>query len=177
MSAFWATLIAYELVWFAAVIGAGHGLAWPGAAAAGLFALWRLAASRCRWIELKLIAVTVALALVLEGLWVTSGLIAYSAPWPVPNAPAWLMGVWVAFALTIVPLFGYLRGRPKLAVLIGAVGGPLAYAGAARGHALQFSPPAWRGLAALSFGWAIVLPSLTGLAALWLRRSAPQIAR
>lgn len=177
MRAFWITLAAYELVWLAAVVGAGHGIVWPGIAAAGLFAAWRLAASPWRWIELKLIAVTLALALALEGLWVTSGLIAYSAPWPFPNAPAWLLALWVAFALTLVPLFGYLHGRPKLAVLIGAVGGPLAYAGAARGHALQFPTPAWRGLAALSLGWAIALPSLTGLAARWLRKSAAGAVR
>ena len=27
---FWLSLIGYQTVWFAAVIGAGHGLAWPG---------------------------------------------------------------------------------------------------------------------------------------------------
>jgi hypothetical protein len=177
MRAFWSTLIAYELVWFAAVIGAGHGLVWPGVVAAGLFAAWRLAASSCRRIELRLIAVTVALALGLEGLWVTCGLIAYSAPWPLPNAPAWLIALWVAFALTLVPLFGHLHGRPKLAVLVGAVGGPLAYAAAARAHALQFPTSAWRGLTALSLGWAFALPSLTGLAARWLRKSAAGAAR
>jgi hypothetical protein len=177
MSAFWITLVAYQLVWFAAVVGAGRGLLWPGVAAAGLFAAWRLIASSCRCIELKLVAVTMALALLLEATWVSSGLIRYSAPWPLPGAPAWLMALWVAFALTLVPLFGYLQGRPGLAVLVGAVGGPLAYAGAARGHALQFSTPAWRGLAALSLGWALALPALTGLAARWLRRGAAEAAR
>ena len=177
MMAFCTTLAAYELVWLAAVVGAGHGLAWPGAAAAALFAAGRLSVSPCRRIELRLIAVTVALAFVLEGLWVTSGLIAYSAPWPFPTAPLWLIALLVAFALTLVPLFGHLHGRPKLAALLGAVGGPLAYAGAARGHALQFSTPVWRSLAALSLGWAIALPALTGLAARWVRQSAAEAER
>lgn len=177
MSAFWTTLVAYQLVWFAAVAGAGRGLLWPGVAAAALFAAWRLAASPCRWIELKLVAVTVALALVLEGAWVSCGLIIYAAPWPLPSSPAWLMALWVAFALTLVPLFGYLQGRPWLAVLVGAVGGPLAYAGAARGHALQFSTPAWRSLTALSLGWALALPALTALAARWLRQGTAAEAR
>jgi Protein of unknown function (DUF2878) len=172
MRAFWSTLIAYEVVWLCAVAGAGHGLVWPGVAAAGLFASWRLAASPRRRVELRLIAVTVVTALALEGLWVTSGLIAYAAPWPLPSAPAWLLALWVAFALTLVPLFGHLHGRPGLAMLAGAVGGPLAYAGAARMHALQFSMPAWRGLAALSLGWAVALPSLTALAARGLRTGA-----
>jgi Protein of unknown function (DUF2878) len=170
--AFWMTLVAYELVWLAAVAGAGHGLVWPGVAAVGLFAAWRLAVSPCCRIELKLIAVTVLLALTLEGLWVTSGLVVYSAPWPLPNAPAWLIALWVAFALTLVPLFGHLHSRPALAALLGAVGGPLAYLGAARAHALQLPAPAWRGLLALSVGWGAAMPTLTSIAGRWLRAGA-----
>lgn len=167
--AFWVTLLAYELVWFAAVIGAGHGLAWPGVTAAALFAAWRLTASSHRQVELGLVGATVLLALALEGAWVAGGLIVYSAPWPLPNAPAWLLAIWAAFALTLVPLFGYLHGRPALATLLGAVGGPLAYLGAARAHALQLTTPAWRGVLALSAGWALAMPALTSLAGRWLR--------
>lgn len=168
----WTTLVAYEAVWLAAVIGAGHGLGWPGVVAVSLFAAWRLSVSTCRPIELRLVAVTVMLALALEGLWVTAGLIVYSDPWPLPNAPAWLIALWVAFSLTLIPLFGYLHGRPALAALLGAVGGPLAYLGAARANALQFVAPTWRGLLALSLGWAIAMSSLTAVAGRWLRASA-----
>lgn len=170
---FWITLAAYELVWFAAVLGAGRGLAWPGVAAVGLFAAWRLSVSRCPQVELRLLAVTVLLALALEGVWVRAGLIVYSAPWPLATAPAWLIGLWVAFALTLVPLFRHLHSRPLLAGVLGAVGGPLAYLGGARAHALQFPAPLWRGLLALALGWAIVVPSLTSLASRWLRASSP----
>ncbi len=134
---FWITLVAYELVWFAAVIGAGHGLVWPGVVATMVFALWRLAGSTHRRVELKLIAVALLLGVILEGIWGHFGLIRYAAPWPLPSHPAWLMALWAAFALTVVPLFGYLHARPWLAAAFGAVGGPLAYLGAARGwHAV-----------------------------------------
>lgn len=169
---FWATLVAYELVWITAVLGAGRGLVWPGVAAVALFACWRLASSPCRAIELRLIALTVLLALALEGFWVTAGFIVYAAPWPLPNAPAWLIALWVAFALTLVPLFGHLRAHPVLAALFGAVGGPLAYLGGAKAHALQLPAPAWRGVLALSLCWAIAMPTLTSLAGRWLRISA-----
>ena len=169
---FWMTLAAYELLWFAAVIGAGHGLAWPGVAAVGVFAAWRLTVSPCRPIEVRLAGVTVLLALALEGAWVASGVIVYAAPWPLANAPVWLIALWVAFALTVIPLFGYLHERPALAALLGAVGGPLAYLGAARAHALRLPAPIWRGLLALSLGWAIAMPALTSLAGRWLRPGA-----
>lgn len=169
MIEFWATFIAYEGVWFAAVIGAGHGLLWPGVSAAACFAAWRLAVSRVRHVELKLIGVTVPLALLLEGIWVSAGLIVYRAPWPARTAPAWLIALWVAFAVTLVPLFRFLHRRPGLAALLGAVGGPLAYLGAGSAHALRLMPPPWHGLLALAVGWAVAVPLLTGLAGHWLR--------
>ena len=166
---FWITLAAYESVWFTAVIGAGHGLAWPGVAATLLFAAWRLAGSAQRATELKLVAVGLLLGFILETIWVRSGLISYAAPWPTRTHPAWLMALWAAFALTVVPLFGYLHTRLGLAAALGAVGGPLAYLGASRGwHAVLLPAPQWPSLLALAAGWGIALPSLTGLARHWL---------
>lgn len=166
---FWITLVAYQLVWFVAVIGAGHGSGWPGVLAAALFAGWRLAVSHRRAVELRLALIALVLGLVLEAAWTGSGLVRYAAPWPLPAAPAWLIALWVVFALTIVPLFGYLHARPGLAALFGAVGGPLAYLGAARGwHAVVMNPPIWQALLALAAGWAIAMPLLTSLARRWL---------
>lgn len=174
---FWVTLVAYELVWFTAVIGAGHGLAWPGVAGTLLFAAWRLTGSVHRATELKLAAVALLLGLFLETLWVRLGLIRYAAPWPMQSHPAWLLALWVAFALTVVPLFGYLHDRPWLAAAFGAVGGPLAYLGAARGwHAVLLPLPEWPSLLALAVGWGIALPCLTGLARHWLASPAQSLA-
>lgn len=166
----WVTFAAYELAWLAAVDGAGHGRAWPGVLAVSLFAAWRLAASPVRAVDARLALVALVLGLVLESAWTGSGLLRYAAPWPGLATPAWLLALWVAFALTIVPLFGYLHPRPWLAAALGAIGGPLAYLGAARGwHALAFATPAWHALLALAAGWALATPLLTSLAARWLR--------
>ena len=52
----------------------------------------------------------------------------------------------------------------------GAIGGPLAYLGAARGwHAVTMSTPLWQVLPWLALGWGIALPVLTLLARHWLR--------
>lgn len=162
---FWLILIAYEAVWFIAVIGAGHGQWWPGVLSALAFAAWRLLVSVQRRTEWRLVVTGLLLGLILENLWVRSGLVSYAAPWPWPESPAWLMSLWLAFALTIVPLFGYLHTRPLLAAMFGAFGGPLAYLGAARGwHAVLLPTPIWPTLLALASGWAIALPLLTTLA-------------
>lgn len=172
---FWITLVAYEAVWFAAVIGAGRGLWWPGVAATLAFAAWRLTVSAHRRVEWRLLAVALLLGFALECAWVRTGLLSYAAPWPWAQAPAWLIALWLAFALTIVPLFGYLHARPWLAALFGALGGPLAYLGAARGwHAVLLPTPAWPALLALGAGWALALPLLATLARRWLRDELPR---
>lgn len=169
---FWLTVLGYQATWFAAVIGAGQGLWWPGAAAAGLFALWRLSVSPHRLLEARLVLVALAVGLVLENLWVRSGLLDYAAAWPWAGSPAWILALWWAFALAIVPLLGYLHRRLLLAALFGAIGGPLAYLGAARGwDVVQFASPQWHSLLALAAGWALAMPLLAWLARRGLQQS------
>lgn len=174
---FWLVFAGYEAVWFAAVIGAGHGWWWPGVAATALFAAWRLRVSPHRETELRLIAVALALGIVLDGVGVAAGLMHYAAAWPWPELPAWLTALWIAFALTIVPLFGYLYRRLWLAALFGAIGGPLAYLGAAHGWGVvNLASPIWHGLLLLAIGWAVTLPLLCALARHELSRGAPATA-
>lgn len=174
---FWLTFAGYEAVWFAAVIGAGHELAWPGVAATLLFVVRRLGVSRYRAVEARLLGVALLLGLLFDAGLAWAGVAQYAAPWPWPQAPAWLTALWLAFALTIVPLFGYLHERPGLAALFGAVGGPLAYLGAAHGwHAVALVPPTWRALLGLAIGWGIALPLLCGLARRWLRTTGTCLA-
>ncbi|MBN8716372.1 DUF2878 domain-containing protein [Thermomonas sp.] len=162
---FWLTLLAYQATWFVAVIGAGRGLWWPGVAAAALFAAWRLAVSAHRRLELHLMLVALGLGLMLETLWVRGGLLEYRATWPWLAAPGWILALWLAFALTVLPLLGYLRRHLPLAALFGAIGGPLAYWGAARGWGVaRFPDPAWHTLLALGAGWALAMPLLAWLA-------------
>ena len=173
----WGNLIGYQLVWFCAVIGAGQALAWPGVAAALVFAAWQLGVSRHPRVEWRLIAVGLLLGLSLDGGLAQSGLLIYAAPWPwTSGAPAWILALWVAFPLTLTQSLAFLQARPRLAAVIGAIGGPLAYLGAARGwQAVAFAPPAWRALLGLAVGWGIAMPLLALLARRWSRaaRSRP----
>lgn len=168
---FWITLVAYEAVWFLTVIGASRGLNWPGGAAAALFIVWRLSVSKQRNAEIRLALVALLFGLMFEGICVGAGLIRYAAPWPLALAPLWLIALWVVFALTVIPLLGYLHARPWLATLFGAIGGPLAYLAAARGwHVVMFSQPIWHGLLAVAIGWGLAMPLLAGFARRWTRK-------
>lgn len=170
----WLTFVGYEFVWFAAVSGAGRGTVWPGVGAAALFAGWRLAVSKHLRLETGLLAASLLIGAALETCWVRTGLLRYASAWPLASSPAWLLALWAAFGLTIVPLFGYLHRRPGLAVILGALGGPLSYLAAARGwHAVFFPAPRWPSLLALAIGWGAALPALTTLARRTLEPRAP----
>ncbi|MFK3650894.1 DUF2878 domain-containing protein [Lysobacter enzymogenes] len=158
----WIEFLGYQAVWFAAVIAAGHGHWWPGALAAALFVAIQLAVAPRRSALLRLLAAALLAGAIVDGALALSGLARYAAAWPSPQfAPLWILGLWCAFATTLLRSLRPLRHRPALAALLGLIGAPLAYSGAARGFgAVAFAEPAWHGLLALALGWAAALPWL-----------------
>ena len=163
---FWLSLIGYQVVWFAAVIGASRGMVWPGMLGMLVYALVQLFGARHYRMDLTLIAAALVCGFVLDGALVRTGLASYAAMWPsVAIAPAWILALWATFALTFTQSLRYLQTRLWLAALLGLIGGPLAYLGAARGwQVVSFATPAWHGLVVLAAGWALATPALAWLA-------------
>lgn len=158
---FWSNLLGYQLVWFITVAGAGRGSPWPGTAAAIVFVVWQLAVSSRRRLDLQLAVVAVLLGAALDGGLASFGLLRYAAPVPAlpPGyAPVWILALWAAFSMTLNHSLAWLKRRLLAAIVFGAVGGPLAYAGAARGwNAVEFVPPQWRAICALAIGWGTAM--------------------
>jgi hypothetical protein len=172
-----AQFLAYQAVWFAAVIGAGSGRAWPGLVAAVLFVGVTLALTPARAATLALAVLALALGAALDGAFAASGWLRYAAPWPAATAaPAWILAMWAAFAVTFTGALAFLQRRPLLAFALGAVAGPLAYLGAARGwDAVAFVAPMPRTLVALAFGWGVATWALAACARKWSAR-APAVS-
>lgn len=173
MMRFWANLLGYQLVWFAAVIGAARGLIWPAVLAAGLFVGAQWWASTKRRSDALLVAAALGLGLLVDGSLGASGWVMYTAAWPWPFvAPAWILALWAAFAMTFNHSLGFLQGRPGWAAVLGAFGGPLAYFGAERAFgAIHLMHPLALPLGALALAWAISTALLVALAGCG-RRSA-----
>jgi hypothetical protein len=171
---FWANVLGYQAVWFGAVIGAAHGASWIGVLAAALFVAAHAWFSDQWRSDLRLMLCAVSAGIVLDGTLAISGVLRYASADPLLPAPAWILAIWAAFAMTLNHSLAFLRGRLDWAAVLGAVGGPLAYLGAARGFAaITFIEPAWRAVVLLAFGWTIVLPMLAWLAKHWHRRRRP----
>lgn len=171
-------ILGYQAVWFAAVIGAGRDLAWPGLLAAAAFVGWHLATADSRAHAVRLVALALAVGLAFDGSLARADWLAYAAGWPPSlgalGAPPWILALWVAFTLTLTRSLALLQTRPWTAAALGAVGGPLAYVAAARGwNAVEFTAGAPVVTAALALGWGIALPVLARVA----RPGAVQEAR
>jgi hypothetical protein len=157
--------VAFQGVWFASVAGAARGHAWVGPGAAALLVAGVLARSDERGrVAVRIAAVGLAGALA-DSLLLALGATAYATVprlWPAALVPPWIIGLWVAFAATAGPTLGWARGRPVLAALVGAVGGPASYAAGARLGAVTMPDPALTSLA-LALEYALAVPLLAGL--------------
>lgn len=169
----WSTLLGYQLVWFLTVTGAAHGKAWPSVVCSLVFISWQMLASEQPKVDLRLLVGAVLLGLVVDGVLAASGWARYATPapaWPPGGAPLWILALWACFAMTLKRSLVYLQGRPWMALTCGAIGGPLAYLGAARGwRAVNLAPPAWRALLWLGVSWAIAVLLLSTFARRWTR--------
>ena len=161
----WANAIGYQLVWFAAVWGAATGYWWVAPLALVPFAAWYLSRPDGR-IDAWLMPVAVALGIALDSALAASDVVAYASAVPsLHAAPVWIIAIWAAFSLTLRHSFRFLHGRLSLAAVLGAVGAPLAYLGAARGwHAVAFPRGTATAVIALGLGWLVAMPTLIAIA-------------
>ena len=156
--------VAFQLGWFACVLGAANGWPWAGPVLVlGIIGLHLARARRWRP-ELRLILAVAALGLVVDSLLLATGWLSYPSGLWVPGlAPYWIVAMWALFATTLNLSLGWLRGRPLLALLLGAVGGPLSYLAGEKLGGIDLIEP-FPALAALAVAWAVAMPLLMLLA-------------
>jgi hypothetical protein len=156
--------ITFQAAWFAAVLGAAHGMPWLGVVAVAIVLAMHLALSP-DWKPELLTALSAAVV----GFCVDSALVAIGAFSPVPYGfPApftslWMVMLWVNLGTTLNVSLGWLRDRYVLAALFGAVCGPLAYYSGGELGAMTRMPD-FGNLLSIGGAWAIALPLLYSLA-------------
>jgi hypothetical protein len=154
--------IAFQIGWFSAVLGAGHGMPWLGVAVIPLVLLFNMTTSADWKQELGIAAAAAVMGFAVD---TALGAARIFAPVPFllprPFSPLWMVALWVNQATTLNSCMSWLRGRYLAGALFGAVGGPLAYlSGAKLGAA---SIPSHRGLLILGITWAVAFPCLFAL--------------
>ncbi len=155
--------IAFEIGWFAVVLGAAHHQLLLGMSIAVLVVLLHLFMSHRPLHELKLLLGVLLLGTLWDSALAANDVIRYSSGQWLPNiAPIWIMAVWALFATTLNVALVFLRGRYWLAALFGAIGAPLSFLGGMRLQALQL-PDVWLAMTVLAIGWALLMPLLMHL--------------
>ena len=158
-------VLAFQAVWIGAVSGSAAGRPWIGPAIAAVLVASHLALAADPSREAAGIAAIGALGTLWEVLPAATGLIEYRSGVPaLSGVPYWIAALWLAFAATLNVSLRWLRARPLLAALTGAVAGPACYGTAATLGALVLTEPL-KALAAQAAAWSLLLPVALGIAA------------
>ena len=167
-------ILLFKLGWVACVVGAARDMAWVGLLAVALISAVHLAMASRPSREVVLLAVAAFIGITWESLLVAQGLLDYGRSGsPFGVAPYWIVAMWVLFATTLNVSMNWLKKHPMLAVVAGAIGGPLAFVAGERLGAVQFADQQLS-LAVIGVGWALLLPILVWVAKRYNGHAAPE---
>jgi len=153
----------FQLGWFGCVLSSAAGRPWLGAVLAVAIIGWHLWRAPSPTAELKLIGMAILIGALWDSLLVWQGWLAYQHGMLLPYAaPYWIVIMWALFATTLNVSLRWLRQRWWYAVVLGAIGGPLAYYAGQGLGAVEFVHIR-NALLALLFGWAVFTPLLMAL--------------
>jgi hypothetical protein len=153
--------VLFQACWFAAVEDGRSGRLWLAPAVIGAAVAAHLFMVRERRCEAAYLVAIGAAGTAMDSTLLALGLTDYTtlpAGWPAGLVPPWITLIWIAFATLPRFSLGWLGGRPRLAFLFGALGGPLSYlAGVKLGAVATHAEPVWT-YAALSLQYAVAMP-------------------
>ena len=155
--------ILFQIGWFACVIGAAKQMPWLGVATVLAIVIWHLTQAKQAKKELQLLIIALVIGGTFDQIMLNHQLITYQAHgWSSMLVPVWILALWAEFVTVLNVSLRWMKGRWLVAVLFGAIGGPLAYMGAEKLGAVTLNhlPISY---VALSVGWACLTPLLLKL--------------
>lgn len=163
MKAVISNALVFQAGWLCCVLAGANHLPWLGTSAALLIVGRHIATAAVPRIELLLILCAGVIGAIWDSLLVTAGWLTYPSGILITGtAPHWIIAMWLLFATTLNVSLRFLKQRPLLAALLGAIGGPAAYYAGYKLGGVQVAdfPLA---LTALALGWSVFMPLLMWL--------------
>lgn len=157
-------IVAFKIGWLACVLGGAKGMPLLGTLIAVVIVGAHVARSGQPRNELMLVLIAGAIGAVWDTALAASGLLIYSSGTLFAGtAPYWIVAMWLLFATLLNKSLRWLHGKTVAAVVVGAIGGPLAFYAGHRLGAVEFGD---FGIAmlALAVGWGAIMPVLVALA-------------
>ena len=153
----------FQLGWLCCVLAGANQLPWLGTATAILIVAWHVLGANDGQKELSLVLIVVGIGAVWDSLLVYAGLLQYPSGTLISGtAPHWIIAMWALFATTLNVSLRWLKNRPLLGALLGAISGPAAYFAGYKLGGVQF-PDMNAALLALAGGWAVLMPLVMAL--------------
>jgi hypothetical protein len=165
-------LAAYQAGWVAAVLGAANGLPWLG-----FLAAIPVVGIHLGWIERHRSEIAVLLVAALVGTLLDSlvqglGFVRFTgSPAGAWISPLWISALWLMFATLFNVSLRWLQGRPALAALLGAIGGPPAYLTARALGAASMPEDLTVGILAVAVEYSVAMPIVLWTAGAIRRRA------
>ncbi len=155
--------VMYQLAWLTCVLGAAYQLPWLALIVALIFIGTQLVWTPHPANELALLFIAGVIGAVFDQLLLNHGIIQYQAHgWSGAIVPIWIIGLWIAFASTLNVSLRWLRDYRVAQILLGMMGGPVAYYAAEKLGAVTVTvTPA--SYIVLGIGWGLMTPLLVKL--------------
>lgn len=145
--------LCFQLGWFACVLG-GSAVAVPVTAVLLLIHGKYFVSSQFEWLLIAGMATT---GLLLDGLLGKLGIFTFEEQgWFL--IPIWLLCLWSLFAATLCHSLAWLQHRLLLALILGAVAGPVSYLAGSKMSAVSLPQPLLVTIMVIGSVWAIVFP-------------------
>lgn len=153
-------VILFQLLWFAAVLGAAAGLIWPAPLALLVLLGWAWFFGGSPRADLQLLLIGVVTGLLFEMLLLSAGLIDYRLQVWQHLPPLWIVCLWAGFAHSFLYSLAWLRQHLGLAALLGAVGSTMSMYTGLRFGAAEPLRGTWPLLLFYGVGWSLLAPWL-----------------
>lgn len=156
--------ILFQIAWFACVLGAANAMPWLGVAVTAFSLIWHLYQAKQAKPEALLMLIALIIGASFDQVMLSSNLIEYAHHgWNASIVPVWILALWLGFVTALNVSLRWMHGRKLVAILFGAIGGPLAYWSASKFGAVSLL--SMNSYIALSIGWAVITLVLLRLSA------------
>ncbi len=164
----------FNAVWIACVAGSAKQLIWPSVLSVAVLALYQLHPKNRHPNDIKLVVLSIVLGIIVDTLWVQFGYMDFTEKRPFSSlAPAWIIILWVGFALTVNHSLKWLKANLFLPAITGAIAAPLTYFAGIKIGAVEYTASVTEVSIGLAVAWAI---SLTILVEAGKHASDPHLA-
>lgn len=157
-------IIAFKIGWISSVVGVAKEIPMLGPAVILLAIAIHLVVARRPLNEFVLILATGIIGAGVDSIMISAGWLSYPSGMLVAGfSPYWIVAMWMLFATTFNVSFRWLQSKMLLAVVLGAVSGPLSYYFGAKFGAVTLNDFN-NSMLALAIGWGALMPALLVLA-------------